>query len=223
MLARFASELALTSRELGRLRGEVTRADVHTLSQGHAAREGAASVRAATYVWLASLLERVVRDVLQATLREINSKLVPSYKLKACLFALLCEGQFQSIVYSARSKSWTAKISLLSRQLELGPVVFSEDVLPLDGRTIRGEHFDVIWQVLGLTGLSVPTPRHRVGLQALADGRNEVAHGHADPVSFGRSKATADVLRLVSLVDDTIAHVLGELDSYLESESFLRE
>ena len=222
MAARFVAELALTSRELARLRGDVTRADVHTLSQGHAVREGAAAIRATTYVWLASVLERVVRDALRATLREISGKLVPAQNLKASLFALICEREFDSIATASRSRSWLTKISLFARLMETGPALLSEDILPLDGRTIRGEHFDAIWQVLGLAGQSLPTPRHRVGLRDLADGRNEVAHGHTDPVSFGRTKATSDVLRLVSLVDDTIAHMLGELDSYLEKERFRR-
>lgn len=222
MPARFSPELALVGRELTRMRADVSRADVHTLSSAAGLRDAAATVRASTYVWLASTLERVVRDALKSTFREVSSKLLPAHQLRASLFSLLCDADFESVSKSARSKAWGTKIALLSRLLDSGPATLSEDVLPLDGRTIRGDHFDVIWHVLGIDGSSVPSPRHRVALRDLADGRNEVAHGHSDPVAFGRTKATADVLKLISLTDDSIAHLLAGLDSYLSQELYRR-
>lgn len=94
--------------------------------------------------------------------------------------------------------------------------------MPLDGRTIRGEHFDAIWLVLGLTPPSVPSAFHRIALRDLADGRNEIAHGHKDPVMFGRSKATSDMNRMASRVDEVILHLLVSLDAYIDGRQYER-
>lgn len=179
-------------------------------------------VRGSSYVWLAALLERIVRDALQATLREISLLSVPFKDLRFSLFSLLCDAEFASIADRSRSGSWEQKIAIFLRTAQADPALLAENILPLDGRTIRGEHFDTIWLVLGLNTPSLPSPLHRIALRDLADGRNEVAHGHIDPVTFGRSKATKDMLRIASRVDEIIMHLLGSLDSYIDKKQYTR-
>lgn len=222
MSHRFGVEMTFASRELTRLCDDVTHADAIAISPKLLARSRSAANRAATYVWLASVLERVVRDALQSTMREISSLAIPTNQIRVSLFALLCDADFAAIAGRNRAASWEVKAKVFARVFGDSPVTMSEDVLPLDGRTIRGEHFDNIWLVLGLSGCSLPSPRHRLALKDLADGRNTVAHGHSDPTSFGRTKATADVLSLIKHVDDVITHFLCELDTYLDNKRFKR-
>lgn len=219
---RYTSELLLADRELARIRSEIMHADAAAISRLTPLQERAAASRAAAYVWLAATLERVVRDALQSTLREITSTAPPLRDLRLSLFALVCEGDFESVSSRNRSNTWETKIALFQKTAEATPAALSEHVLPLDSRTIRAEHFDVIWLVLGISSLSLPSPVHRIALKDLADGRNEVAHGHQDPVSFGRKKVTTDLLRLTKRVDDVITHLLTELDSYLDRRHFIR-
>lgn len=219
---RYASELSIAERDLSRIRAEIAHADATEISRFTPVQERAAASRAAAYVWLAATLERVVRDALQATLREISSLAPPLRDLRLSLFSLVCESEFDSVSSRNRSTAWKSKISLFLRTADVGPATFSEDVLPLDGRTIRAEHFDTIWLVLGIPSASVPSPLHRIALRDLADGRNEVAHGHTDPVAFGRTKVTADMLRLTKRVDDVITHLLTELDLYVDRRLFVR-
>jgi hypothetical protein len=199
---RYSAELTLAARELARIRADIAHADAAVISSSSPIQERGAAVRAAAYVWLAALLERIVRDALQATLREISLLTIPVKHLRFSLFSLLCDAEFASIAERSRSNSWEQKIAVLLRTAEANPAFLSEDILPLDGRTIRGEHFDTIWLVLGLSAPSVPSPLHRIALKDLADGRNEVAHGHIDPVTFGRSKATSDMIRIATRVDE---------------------
>ncbi|MCR6666548.1 MAG: MAE_28990/MAE_18760 family HEPN-like nuclease [Methyloversatilis sp.] len=219
---RFTAELTLAARELARIRADITHADAAVISPSSPVQERGAVVRGSSYVWLAALLERIVRDALQATLREISLLSVPFKDLRFSLFSLLCDAEFASIADRSRSGSWEQKIAIFLRTAQADPALLAENILPLDGRTIRGEHFDTIWLVLGLNTPSLPSPLHRIALRDLADGRNEVAHGHIDPVTFGRSKATKDMLRIASRVDEIIMHLLGSLDSYIDKKQYTR-
>lgn len=219
---RFTAELILAAREIARITADIAHADAAVISPSSPIQERGAAVRASAYVWLAALLERIVRDALQVTLREISSMAVPFKDLRFSLFSLACEAEFDSIAERSRSGSWQQKISVFHRTAEAAPALLAENILPLDARTIRGEHFDTIWLVLGLGDSSVPSPLHRIALKDLADGRNEVAHGHIDPVKFGRSKATVDVLRIAKRVDEVILHLLGSLDDYVEKKHYTR-
>lgn len=219
---RFQPELTFVAREVSRIRSDIAHADASLISSSSPVQERGAAVRASAYVWLAALLERVVRDALQATLQEISLLAVPLHDLRLSLFSLLCDAEFTSIVDRSRSHSWEQKIAVLSRTSEATPALLARNVLPLDGRTIRAEHFDTIWLVLGLGAPSVPSPLHRIALKDLADGRNEIAHGHMDPVMFGRAKATSDVLRIATRVDEVILHLLTSLDAYVDRKMYVR-
>lgn len=219
---RFSAELTLAARELARIRADIAHADAAVISPSSPIQERGAAVRASAYVWLAALLERIVRDALQATLRDISLLAVPFKDLRFSLFSLLCDAEFASIAERSRSSSWEQRIAVFHRTAEANPALLAENILPLDGRTIRGEHFDTIWLVLGLSSPSVPSPLHRIALKDLADGRNEVAHGHIDPVTFGRSKATKDMLRIATRIDEVILHLLGSLDSYVDKKQYTR-
>jgi hypothetical protein len=212
----------LATRELARIRADIAHADTAVISPSSPVQERGAAVRASAYVWLAALLERIVRDSLQATLREVTQLAVPVRDLRFSLFSLLCDAEFASIADRSRSSSWEQKIAVFLRTAEVKPALLAENILPLDGRTIRGEHLDTIWLVFGLSAPSVPSPLHRIALKDLADGRNEIAHGHIDPVTFGRSKATNDMLGIAKRVDEVILHLLGSLDAYVDKKQYTR-
>lgn len=218
---RYATEIAHADKEISRIRAEVAHADIGAISPASPMRERAAATRAAAYVWLAATLERVVKNAVQLTIREITVAAPALKDLRLSLFALVCDADFNSVIDLGRSGSWQKKILLLERTVDANPALLSEDVLPLDGRTIRGNHFDTIWIVLGMQGPSVPSPLHRIALKDLADGRNDVAHGHLDPVTFGRNKATKDLQRLIQQVDEVIIHLLTELDAYVDNKLYL--
>jgi hypothetical protein len=106
--------------------------------------------------------------------------------------------------------------------MSLIPAAFNPDTLPLDGRTLRAEHFERIWHVFGIPGPSLPAPKHGMALKDLAEGRNKVAHGTVDPISFGKSKAASDVIQLSYRVDEILVHVLAQLDDYLVQARYAR-
>jgi hypothetical protein len=100
--------------------------------------------------------------------------------------------------------------------------VFSDVVLPLDGRTLRPEHFETIWRVFGLPGAPLPSGRHSFALNDLADGRNAVAHGRSSPTMFGRSKVMADVVRIVDFIEEVVLATAVAADTYLRAHQYRR-
>lgn len=219
---RFTAELDYSNRELARIRLDLAYADATALSSQMEARERSATIRAHAYVWLAAVLERSVKDAIRSTLRELTALGLPCNELRASLFALICDPTFMSIAERNRQKGLSMRVALLNRLVEATPAAFLDDILPLDGRTLRAEHFDTIWEVLGLHGPSLPGPLHRIALKDLSDGRNDVAHGVLDPVLFGKAKATSDVRRLATRVDEIISHFLTALDDYLSAKRYRR-
>lgn len=219
---RFATELAIANREISRVRIEVAHSDTASLSIATPVRERAALSKASAYIWLAAMLERLARDSLAASFREITTHQPSCRDLKLSLFALLCDGDFESVATKARGSSWERKVSLFEKTFDSSAVFLSDHVLPLDGKTIRAEHLDAIWLVLGIGGDSTPSPLHRIALKELADGRNDVAHGHLDPVLFGRQKATSDLVKMVNRVEDVVIHLLSALDDYIKNKRYVR-
>lgn len=212
----------LAESSLSRLKREVGHADLVGLGDSTEVRERAALVRAQVYVWLAALLERFVRDTLQALVTELNSLSVPSKDLRLSLFSLVCDPSIESIKGRRRQTTWACRVALFEIPLSADRCSLHPEIVPLDGKTLRGEHFDNIWVVFGLPGQSLPTPQHRAALRELADGRNDVAHGNVHPLDFGRSKTTADLLSLAGRVEDVVYHVATTIQEYIDKRYYLR-
>jgi hypothetical protein len=178
-------------------------------------RETAARQVASCYVWLAAALEAYVKKTLEAIYLEINAAGIPYTQLSPRLFSLACNSQFDSLNALRNIKLWQRRIEIFSRIEDDSVVDIPTEVLPLDGRTIRPYHFQVIWKVFGFAGESIKSPRHKFVLDDLADGRNIVAHGEVDPVTFGRSKHIPDVIKITNYIDEIILHMTTTAEDYL--------
>jgi hypothetical protein len=119
-------------------------------------------------------------------------------------------------------KQWDKRVDVLLRTASTSLLVFPEAQLPIDQRTPRVEHFETVWSVYGFPGDPMPSPRHMLALQDLAEGRNDVAHGHIAVLTFGRRKAISDVTRIVQHVEEVAVHFASTLDIYLSRSLFLR-
>ena len=182
----------------------------------------AAIRKAGVYLYAAAAIERACREGLLAVIAEINAHGVAPERLRVSLFALHCAAALDAIGGGPRS------LERVGRAADMFETVFGAahvplgTVLPLDGRTPRAAHFATIWRVLGFPGPAVPDPACALALEDLAEGRNDVAHGVRDAIAFGRSKAIADVIRVVGRVEQMVAHLFDSADAYLDQRLFLR-
>jgi hypothetical protein len=217
----YQSSLDRFSAESGRIRQRVISADVDSLSADVRRRNELGELKAFVYVWLAAALERCVKDMLQLLVAEINLTSTPAVALVPGLLGLAVANDLEALrMLRDYQKTWPRKCGMFSTVLSSNPVSLDTSVLPLDGRTLRPHHFDVIWSVFGFPGASMPSLLHRFALTDLAEGRNDIAHGDEDPAIFGRKKSMPDLKRLVDRVEDSVLHLALAADNYLQTAQF---
>jgi hypothetical protein len=209
------------TREIDAMRRLLNGVDPFGIHPDPVLRERTAAAKAFAYVWLSAAFEQFVRAVLRALLRELTSYQIPISDLQTCLLSLGQFSTFDALRDVGGLTGWSRRVELLSVTRSTDPATFSDAVLPLDGRTLRPEHFDVIWRVFHFAGPSLPSGRHAFAVNDLAEGRNSVAHGHISPISFGRSKVMSDVLRLVEFIEEIVTDVGVAIDTYLNEKSYL--
>jgi len=214
--------LAAFTREIDAARRLLNGLDPFGIHPDPVFRERTAAAKAFAYVWVSAAFEEFVRAALQALARELTSYRLPLAALQPCLLSLTQFSTFDALRDVGGLLAWSRRVELLSTTNATDIAIFSETVLPLDGRTLRPEHFDVIWRVFHLPGLPLPSGRHAFAVNDLAEGRNSVAHGHVSPIAFGRAKAMADILRLIELIEEIAIEVALAIDSYLSARIFVR-
>jgi hypothetical protein len=186
-------------------------------------RQDQAAIRkAGAYLYAAAALERACREGLLAVIAEINAHGVAPERLRVSLFALHCAAELDAIGGGPRSLERVVRAAAMFETVFGAAHAPLGTVLPLDGRTPRAAHFATIWRVMGFPGPALPDPTCGLALDDLAEGRNDVAHGVRDAIAFGRSKAVADVVRLVGRVEQMVAHLFESADAYLDQRLFLR-
>jgi hypothetical protein len=206
-------------RRIDHVRDLLARADADELGPR---RDHAASAKAQAYVLLAAGLEFYVRETLTQVLKEIGSRAVRLADLRVTLFAVVSAPGFDSMGAVGGLKKWRKRVEVLSQTLESGTYATGSVGLPLDGRTLRPAHFQLVWAVFGFPTSPLPGPLHALALSDLAEGRNAVAHGNVDAVVFGRGKAITDVRRLADRVEEIVLHTEYAADLYLGQSLYMR-
>jgi hypothetical protein len=186
------------------------------------AKESSAHVKALVYVWLAASLEAFIGEALRALLRELTALAVPQHSISLSLLSISCFPVFDALRDIGGLKGWERRVELLHRSTSADIAVFADEKIPLDGRTIRPTHLNTVWIVFGLPGSALPSPQHALALNDLADGRNKIAHGRETPLSLGRRKATADILRIADYAEEIAIHIALNIDQYLSQQLYLR-
>jgi hypothetical protein len=222
MIAAFKTANQDAGAELRRILETIQWADQFGLLSPIADRDRAATAKAFVYVGLSAALERLAKDTIAATNRELTNHALPHHTLKPPLLSLVCHSTFCSLRDIKPSRSWANRIQLIDKVLDASPAEFAESATPLDGKTIRGHHFELIWKVFSLAGNPTLSPLHRTALEELANGRNNVAHGHVRPVDFGKTKATRDLLNLHGKVSELCDHLVNSLTDLFSSRRFNR-
>jgi hypothetical protein len=215
----FAAIVESSANSFARMRTELALEDTNFR---FASVRGFGGSRAWVYVKAAAVLERTMRDVLEGLLLELGRSGVSPSKLRASLFGLVAERQLQSLRdVRAYEKVWRKRCELFTITASTSPAEFGVDAIPLDGRTLRPQHFEVVWEVFGFSGSCLPSAIHRLALTEVANFRNDLAHGNVDPDDVQRNKTFTDVCRMVTHVEDIAEHLLAASESYLADAGYL--
>lgn len=185
-------------------------------------RELSQNIRASAYVHVAAALERLVADILNATLEEISVATIELRSLKLSLFALIQAPQLDSLQELRGLKMWLRRSELFKATWDQSPCALAGSSLPIDGKTIRPEHLETIWAIFEFPTLPLPNPLWRLALSELADSRNIVAHGEDGFRQVAGRRSIADMLRMIEQVESIAIHIWTTITSYLENEEYLR-
>jgi RiboL-PSP-HEPN len=212
--------LSRVSADFDRIRATLYDASTARISSTSVTRERGALATSMAYIWMCASLEAYMKDFLSTLIKEINASGVTYSELSPCLYSIAFAEDLQSLRDLKNLKMWSKRSNMFVSLHNNSTVTLSEKDIPLDGKSIRPEHLDAIWDVFQFDQPKVPHPKHLLALSDLADGRNSVAHGEVDPITFGRNKAYADTIRIVNLIDEITIHISITGETYLRQGKY---
>ncbi|QKW01026.1 MAE_28990/MAE_18760 family HEPN-like nuclease [Streptomyces sp. NA02536] len=180
------------------------------------------NIHAASYVYVAAAVEKCINAALTAVIDEVNAASIPHCDLRVSLFAMIESNRLESLQQVRGLKMWKRRQEVFSNLYDSSPCQMSIEYLPLDGRTIRLDHLETIWEVFGFPGSSIPSPLHALALRDLADARNKVAHGEEKASTVAGNKSVTDTLKLFGRVEEVITHFWDAATDYLANQSYRR-
>jgi hypothetical protein len=174
-------------------------------------------------------LEAFTKYLIQETHRELNSLQFSVSDLRPSLRQLAAHTTFESLKALAdHSKLWEKRkyattLELCSDAVSL-PVELRYAQPPLDGRTLRSEHFNRIWEIYGLPNFAFPMATWSASLQKMALFRNDVAHGNIpyDEIFQQAGRSVADVERYVNDISEFVIYLVTTWIEYLQLQGYLR-
>lgn len=207
---------------LSQVRRQLSAASSGGMAVSASSRDLHSLVRASVYLWLSAILERFLKDSLHALLVEIEASAASTGKIRLRLFSLVCSPELQALRDLAGLKMWEKRLEILDRLDAKTAVAFGSRNLPLDGRTLREEHFRTIWSVFEFPGYCLPGNAHKLALEDVADSRNDLAHGEVDPLTMGRRKTDTEMLSLITRFDEICGYFYSTTSAYLLGGAFRR-
>lgn len=186
-------------------------------------KNNSAYLVASAYVFISSSLEKYVKSVLFIIMKEITNENVSRKDIKNCLFPIVYASEIQSITNLKDFEKLWSKKHLLFTELDSQEIVrfdLNDTEIPLDGKTIRPYHLEMIWKIFGLEPDCFTNPVQRFTLIDIADGRNEVAHGLTQPTIFGANKSVTSTIKKIEDVEDIIVNLQIKIERYLDNKSY---
>jgi hypothetical protein len=205
---------------LDRVRQDLYYCDVNFLNKR--TRSLRRNIHAAGYVYASAALEAFVRETLTAILEEVNTSVQCLADLRLSLFALSKSTHLDALQDLRGLKMWRRRALVFEETMSTGSCDIELDRLPLDGRTLRPQHFEAIWTVFGMPPPSMPSPRATLALQDLAESRNLVAHGEQEADGVAGRKSISDTLALVERIEDVAVHLWESATKYLDDAGYRR-
>ncbi len=198
-------------------------AEVAVLTTSSIHKRSAYLVTSSSYVLIAAAIENFIRDTVSGLGKEIRASGAPMRDIKTSLLSIFGDHHLSSLRdLRDYQKSWIKKIELLAMTNSSDPLGEPPTDLPLDGKTIRPIHLETIWSVFELPTSPFPNLICRATLTDIADGRNEIAHGHTPIGTFAKKKGAADTLKKITRIEELLTHITLQSIIYMDTKSYLK-
>lgn len=196
-------------------------AQIAVLASSPSQRRSAHTVTSSSYVLIAAVVENFVRNTVARLGQDIRATGVPMREVKTSLLSIFGNNHLVSIRdIRDYQKSWIKKIELLAMPDSSFPLGDLSADLPLDGKTIRPVHLETIWSVFSMPLSPFPNLLCRVALIDIADGRNDIAHGHISVETFAKSKGNVDTIKKISRIEELLTHITICSTEYISTKAY---
>jgi hypothetical protein len=185
--------------------------------------------RAAAVVCGMAELEALTRTVIADTHDVLNHSGLAQSSLLPCLRQLAAHDVFESLrSLQDHGKLWEFRSRVTSLDMSNDvlrlPIASRGPQPPLDGRTLKPEHFNRLWAIYGLSGVAFPIASWSGSLQKLALMRNDIAHANLpfSDIFSQAGRSLVDIERYVDDIESFSIHFADIWCNYLSDEGYLQ-
>lgn len=191
---------------------------VGSLEQGPAQGDVATrSTKGMLFVHNYAVYEYVVIESVRALVGTVNSRGLVCASTRTELLAMGLDAEFASIIDGSLKKTWYGRSTLLRRVRCSDQVRIPENLFPKDGSHYRPSQLETIWEIFGIPGPIVPTPRLRGHIEEMVDARNRIAHGTDAPDAVGGRFTVGDLEKRVDDTEAICTHIVSSMTTYAAS------
>ncbi|MFE3073535.1 HEPN domain-containing protein [Streptomyces sp. NPDC059247] len=205
------------------------------LVSGHAANTAhvrwdseSRDARALAIVCVMAELESFTKYLIQETHADLNTHTIKVGDLRSSLRQLAAHTTFESLrELNDHSRLWERRKYATTLDSCTEPAEFPinrrQAQPPLDGRTLKPEHFNRLWEIYGLSGLSFPFASWSASLQKMAMLRNDIAHGNIPYIEIFQQAGVrvSDVERYVDDIAEFLIHLVDSWCNYLSTQAYM--
>ncbi|TGM35615.1 hypothetical protein EHQ75_16950 [Leptospira levettii] len=178
-------------------------------------------LRGLFFVHLYSLIESVINELTQETLREIKSKSYPNNQFNLPFNTISLNSQIRSLKDSGYKKYF-------KKVFELFDSISSSNVFDIDetmfGTFVQNIWFATIEEIFLCFGLStsILTISHRVLINEIVDNRNSISHGRKPTIEIGEKYTAAELKTKYDNVLLFLETIISKFKTFIEQEEYIK-
>lgn len=223
MANRYDKELTEVASKLDEISQSLRWADAGSLSPSPIQKRFSHIVISSAYILAAAALEEYMRSMVQGLCREIQRENPKFSDLRISLLTVFAGSHINSIRdLRDYEKMWEKRVEFVDLFESSLATADATLELPIDGKTIRPIHLETVWKIFGFDGQAFPNALYKASLTDIADGRNDVAHGHISIKKFSQKKGALDTGKKIQRLQDLALHFTLHAEKYISDRQFLR-
>lgn len=179
-----------------------------------------------TSVCISAELESLIRESIKASHTEINKSGIPVCDLRSSLRGLAYHSVFESLRSTQKADIvWGHRLTVTSLEQCRIParLPIQAPQPPLDGKTIKPEALNLIWEVYGLPEQAFPFSSWAASLQKISLIRNDVAHGEMEfrHIFNQAGRSPQDIERYIDDISSLSIHFVSNWSNYMTNQNYM--
>lgn len=174
------------------------------------------------FVYVYGVYEEIIRNIISATISEINSSSTNVGQCIYGLYPLVFSPEYDSLYNVGNEHKWERRWDIANKFLANPNINIPTDLFPTDGKNIRIRQLESLSKSFGITESVLP--RQEIGwcIQEMVDKRNDIAHGNNLPKEIGRGYTRDDLLQRCENISEICLHICDLYARYIQEKEFIR-